>query len=353
MTTMRYTTVLLIVAAAVLTEACSSSAGKDTQADVKTEAVPVKVMTLSRQDIHPEIKTSGRFTTDDETYLSFKTGGVIGKIYVKEGDAIRRGQLLATLNLTEINAQVRQAQLAHDKASRDFQRVSNLYRDSVATLEQFQNARTGLELAAQQLEAAKFNQHYSEIRAVGDGYVLRKMASEGQVIESGTPVVQTNGAHRGKWILRAGVSDREWAWINVQDQALVSGESFGGQTLRAVVARKSESTDPATGLFTIELEVLGKTPVALASGMFGKAIISTSRTQSVWTIPYDAILDADATTGYVFVTPDHKKAYRVQIDILSIDRDHVLVARGLEQAESLIVSGSAYLRDQANITILP
>ena len=72
------------------------------------------------------IQTSGLFTTDDETYLAFKTGGIIEKIYVKEGDAIRKGQLLATLNLTEIEAQVAQARLSFEKAKRDF-RASKIY----------------------------------------------------------------------------------------------------------------------------------------------------------------------------------------------------------------------------------
>ncbi len=46
---------------------------------------------------------------------------------MKEGDAIKKGQLLATLNLTEIDASLQQAQLAYEKASRDLQRLNNLY----------------------------------------------------------------------------------------------------------------------------------------------------------------------------------------------------------------------------------
>ena len=189
---------LFILSAAWFTQSCSNSNGKNKNIERTSEVIPVRVMAIAQQELQPVIQTSGLFTTDDETNLAFKTGGIIEKMYVKEGDAIRKGQLLAALNLTEIEAQVAQARLSFEKAKRDFNRVENLYKDSVTTLEQFQNARTGMDVASRQLDAANFNRSYSEIRAMNNGFVLRKMASDGQVISSGTTVFQTNGAGQGK-----------------------------------------------------------------------------------------------------------------------------------------------------------
>jgi RND family efflux transporter MFP subunit len=342
--------VLSLLSAWVL-QACSSSEGKNTASIVNTDQIPVTVMKLEKKTVLSQVRASGQFTTDDETNLSFKTGGVIDRILVKEGDAIRKGQLLATLNLTEINAQVSQAQLAFEKAARDYSRVSNLYRDSVATLEQYQNAKTGLDVATQQYEAAKFNRSYSEIRALSNGFVLRKLASEGQVIQSGTAVVQTNGASKGKWLLKTGVSDKEWALIAVNDKAVVYTDAAAGQTFAAFVSRKSESTDPSTGSFTIELTLTGKLPASIATGMFGKAVITPSQSTQAWSIPYDALLDGDARSGYVFVTDDLKTARKAKVTVTGIDQDHVTVSSGLENAEALIIAGSAYLRDNSPIRI--
>ena len=133
-----------------------------------------------------KIPVSGQFTTDDEVMMSFKTTGIINKIFVKEGDAIKKGQVLATLNLTEIDAGLQQAQLAYEKAGRDLQRLNNLFNDSVATLEQVQNAKTTKDLAAQQLNTARFNRQYSEIHAEANGFVLRKLANEGQLVLQAT-----------------------------------------------------------------------------------------------------------------------------------------------------------------------
>jgi RND family efflux transporter MFP subunit len=347
---MKKISIIGIALIAWLSNACSKSSGEENAA-VKSEVIPVQVIPLQKKSMQPTLKVAGQFSTDDETNLAFKTGGVIARIFVKEGDAVRKGQLLATLNLTEINAQVTQAQLALEKATRDFNRVANLYKDSVATLEQFQNAKTGLEVARQQLQAAQFNQSYSEIRAVTDGFVLKKMANEGQVVSPGTTVFQTNGAKRGHWVLKAAISDREWALLKLNDAAEVHLDALPNEKFKAYVSRKSGGTDASTGSFTVELTLHGKLPSAIASGMFGKASITPSSQQEFWFIPYEALLDGDEKTGYVFVTHDGKTARKIPVQIASVDRDYILVDGGLDSATSLIVSGSAYLREGSAIEV--
>ncbi len=348
---MKSTTLLLIASVGLLGQACGKKEGYQASTPQPSETVPVHTLEIALEELQPVIQTAGLFTTDDETYLAFKTGGIIEKMFVKEGDVIRKGQLLATLNLTEIEAQVAQARLSFEKAKRDYARVENLYKDSVATLEQFQNARTGMEVASRQLDAANFNRSYSEIRSVANGFVLRKMASEGQVISPGSPVFQTNGAGQGKWILKTGVSDREWAMINIGDEAIVSTDALEGKQFNATVTRKSEGTDALNGSFLVEL-TLASPGKGLASGLFGKATINTSRKQHVWKIPYDALMDGDAQSGYVFVTDDHKTAHKVPVVVGSVEKDRVIILAGLEHAKTLIISGSAYLKDGSSIKIM-
>ena len=128
--------IILLAATGGLLQACNSSNGKETEASTLSEKIPVRVLEISRSEVQDRIQATGQFSTDDETFLAFKTGGVIEKVFVKEGDAIRKDQLLATLDLTEVDAGVTQAKLAFEKAQRDFERMTNLYNDSVATLEQ-------------------------------------------------------------------------------------------------------------------------------------------------------------------------------------------------------------------------
>ena len=345
----------LLLASAVLLSQTGCESKSESAGIQKSEVIPVKTIGLSPESGKREIAVAGQFTTDDEVNLSFKITGIVQSILVKEGDPVRKGQLLATLDQTEINAQVQQAQMAYEKAKRDHQRVMNLYTDSVATLEQLQNGETALEISRQQLNAATFNKNYTEIHAPKDGYVLKKVANVGQLISSGTTVLQTNGARAENWILRVGVSDKEWAAINIGDSARVEVDAVPGKLLKGNVSRKSQGVDRESGSFVVDIKLHEKVE-GIASGMFGKAIISSTTgnetDQLVWAIPYDALLDGDGRSGFVFVTNDGKTAKRVKVAVSAIEEDRVLINGGLENAKALIVAGSAYLTDNSPIKII-
>ena len=76
------------------------------------ETIAVKTASVKSNDAPAVITATGLITTANEARYSFKIGGVIEKIYVDEGQFFKRGQLLATLKLTEIDAQLAQASLA-------------------------------------------------------------------------------------------------------------------------------------------------------------------------------------------------------------------------------------------------
>lgn len=328
------------------------------QAERKSEisvqdTIPVKLMPINIGAGDSGIEATGVFTTDDETVLSFKNGGVISKITVKEGDAVRKGQLLASVLSSEVDAKAGQAKLAVEKARRDFERASKLYRDSVATLEQMQNAKTALDVAQQDLKSVSFNQQYSNIYSPVSGFVLAKMANEGQVVGPGTPILQVNGASNANWKLKVGVGDQQWSQIKVGDPAKISTDAMPTDTLDAVVSKKSEGLDPQTGTFTIFLELKEKPSYKLATGIFGKSIIMNSgmKAGNQWRIPFSALLDGNGREGYVFITEDGKTAKKQKIKVAKIENDDVLVAAGLEQAQSIIVSGSPYLVDGSAIVV--
>ena len=91
--------------------------------------------------------------------------------------------------------------------------------------------------------------------------------------------------------------------------------------------------------------------------MFGNGIITTGteirrQTSGKYLVhSYEALLDGDGSTGYVFVTNDNKTARRVKVIVAGVEKDHVIISQGLENSGSLIISGSAYLTDQSLITI--
>lgn len=347
MKTIFYKTSLIALSSFILLS-CSDKT-EEVKTDIPTDVIPVKVIELQSSNIKRVINASGQFTTEDETMLSFKTGGIINKIYVKEGEQIQKGQLLATLDLTEINAQVNQAQIGYEKAQRDFKRAENLYRDSVASIEQFQNAKSALDFAQQQLNAAKFNLTYSEIRSITDGVVLKKIMNEGQITGPGSPVIQINSKGNADWVLKVNLSDKDWAYINIGDSALVQIDAIGKENLKSVVSSKSESVDFMTGSFSVDIKLINNKKIDIASGMFGKAIIHPKTNNVAWKIPYEALLDGNANEGYVFVTNDLKIAKKIAVKVGEIEDNNVCIKSGLENYKYIITSGSAYLTDNSLI----
>jgi RND family efflux transporter MFP subunit len=342
--------VILAAATAVIVQSCVDSSGQGKAIPKTSDPIPVKVIALAKSSSDAHIITSGRITTDDEATLGFKTGGVVKAVYVREGDKVSKGQVLATLDLTEIDAVAVQAKLGLEKAERDLARIRNLYKDSVATLEQLQNTETAYELAKAQLNSVNFNRSFSQIKAPTAGYILKKFVNPGQVVGIGDPVLRTNGAGSSQWILRSGVSDKQWSNIRVGDEATIVVDAFPDKTFKGKVIRKSETADAATGAFTVEIG-LAKSAVNFATGMFASANVQTSLKSSSWTIPYDAVLDANGKEGFVFTTNDSKTAVKTPVVIESFNNESILISSGLENADALIVAGSAYLTDQSPITI--
>lgn len=316
------------------------------------DIIPVKVVELKKENVRSVIASSGQFSTDDETFLSFKTGGIIKTIFVKEGDAVKRGQLLAALELTEISAGVSQANEGYEKALRDYKRVNNLYKDSVTTLAQLQDAKTGLEISTHQLEIANYNLRHSEIKAICDGFILKKFVTVGTFVSPGMPILQTNGASKGNWILKVGVSDNEWSAIKINDSAIIEIDAAPDKKFEAKVFRKSEGVDLYTGTFTIELRLTKKPTVQLASGLFGRAVITPTQTLSSWLVPYDAILDGERNSAFVFTTEDYKTVRKMKVNIVEVRENNVLISEGLENSKALITSGSAYLNHGSSIRVV-
>jgi len=119
-----------------------------------------------------EIITTGSLSNKNEYQLSFMVGGIINYLSVDEGDYVKKGQLIAKINQTSVKVMTDRLNLAYDKAKRDYARVEALYKDKVVTLENLQNAKTGLESIRLQLENAKFSKQHATIIAPNSGRII-------------------------------------------------------------------------------------------------------------------------------------------------------------------------------------
>ena len=128
------TLVLLSVATITGLSLVISGCGRDVDAGPSESAeqpVNVFVKDIAAEKRALPIRSSGRLSTKAEVRLSFKIGGLVDRVFVDEGQRVKRGALLARLNLAEIDAQVMQAKSGLEKSKRDRDRAEGLYADSV------------------------------------------------------------------------------------------------------------------------------------------------------------------------------------------------------------------------------
>ena len=219
----------------LLTLTACSSKDAPVGTPVEAAAIPVRTAPSTSGPAGPSIGTNGLIASEDEMRLSFKTGGIIRRVAVREGDVVRKGQLLAELELAEVGAQAEQADQAAAKAERDLERGERLHADQVISLETLQNLRTQAAVARAGRKAARFNLGYSSIVAPRDGRVLRRLAEEREFIPPGQPVVVLGSAARGH-VVRTGLADREIVRVALGDIAEVRLDAYPDRVFAATVS---------------------------------------------------------------------------------------------------------------------
>jgi RND family efflux transporter MFP subunit len=334
----------------VLAAAC----GRSAKAEVTQgpDVVAVRTAAVAREWVTRPVEATGALHSKDEIELSFKMPGVIARVLVAEGQQVRRGQALATLDLREIDAQVMAARSAVTKAERDLARAEALYADSVATLAQVQDARTGAEVARSGLQGAAFNRRYATIVAPADGVVLRKLAQDGELVNPGTPVLVLGSSERGQ-VLRVGVADRDAVRLQPGDAATVRFDAFPGEEFAGAVREVAPAADPRTGTYQVEVSVTaGGRP--LASGLVGRAEIRPAAGTEMALVPIQSILEADGATATVYtLTDDGRRARRLPVTVGFIQGERVAVSGGLDGVGSVVTDGAAYLGDGAAVKVVP
>jgi membrane fusion protein, multidrug efflux system len=340
------TSLALISLTALLLAGCGPSTH-----ETAPKPTPVRVQPATTGPAMPAIATNGIVATKDEMRLSFKVGGVIKSIRVQEGDEVRKGQTLAEIELTEVNAQVEQAKQMAEKARRDLERGERLYQDQVISLEQLQDLRTQAAMAQAQLQSAQFNRGYATITAPSDGVVLRKLAEEREVVPAGQPVLMVGGRQRG-YVVRAALSDREVVQLKLGDPAEIRMDAYPQAAIAGTIAEIAGAAEEKTGLFPVEVR-FDSVPVSLASGLVAKLNLypASARTHRLTYVPIAAVVEGDGDRASVFIVSGDRVKRR-PVRVAFIAPQAVALAEGVQPGERVVTDGALYLQDNERIEVV-
>lgn len=334
-------------------------------------ADPVSVTLASPADdiSAATVVATGTYASRDEIPLGFKIGGVVHRVLVDEGEEVQRGQVLAVLDLREIDAAVAKAQVQVDKATRDQARLLRLVADSVATTVQLQDATSALDAARADLTSARVNREYATIIAPEAGTILQRQVTPGATVSPGGSMFVLGGARRGR-VLRAGLPDRDALRVQAGDSATVHFDALPSQRFGGRVVLIGRSADPRTGTYSVEIAL--RDAERLPSGLVGEARVhlrdtfrgrgaASDRGMTPRTLPADALLEADGDSATIYVLRDAATvsaagdstwtAARQRVAVLGIDGDRVQV-QGVTANARVVARGAPYVTPSTRLRVV-
>ncbi len=293
----------------------------------------------------------GHVASDEEVKLSFKIGGIISGLSADEGDYVKQGTQLASMRTTEIDAQVLKAQRALEKARRDLNRAQKMHREQAATLENVQDLTTLAEVSKADLDIAQFNQKYAKITSPVNGRILRKLAENEELVSPGQPIFIIASSQKSQ-VVKVSLSDRDITQINYGDKAKIFFDAFSKDTFEGSILQISESSDPRTGTFEVDIKV-DRRGKRLRNGYIGRVEILPRQITSYYKIPIDALVEGEGDLLTVFIPEKGDSiAYEIGLKPDFIGENYFTVKRSEDLVlNRVITSGAPYLLDKDVIRV--
>ncbi|GAA3925550.1 efflux RND transporter periplasmic adaptor subunit [Litoribacillus peritrichatus] len=310
---------------------------------------PVDTQPIEKTTSAIRFYSSGLVTNKAQSRLSFKTSGIIEKLTVEEGQKVKKGDLLAQLDLSEIVAQQRQAQADYKQANLDVARLEKLVSQRLAPKEKLDNAQIRQDKAKAALNIAEFNLKHSQIKAPTDGIIIKKHIEKDELVNAGQPILVFSPNSQG-WVVKAGLIDREAVYVNIGDQTTIELDAYPGHQLTGVISEMAAQANENTGLFEVEVRIEDQ-QLRLMSGLYAHINVLPAQQPVLYRIPTASLISANGKTGTVAqMNPVSRNIELKTVKMHSLSTDSVYVAYGLN-TEWPIVLGTPYnLRAQLTTT---
>ncbi|RZM27117.1 MAG: efflux RND transporter periplasmic adaptor subunit [Pedobacter sp.] len=340
---------IIIMSSIFMLVACSSNKDKEKAG----ETIPVSIIHPGTGALGDEISASGSISSEEESSLSFKVGGIVEKTFVTEGQEVKQGQLLARLNSSELSEQLRQADLNIAKLSRDEGRLQALVKDTIATVESLQNAQTALQTSRSQKQSILYNLSQTSIYAPCTGIIVRKEANEGEFKSPGAPIyVLASNAGKKKWVFKIALSDQERLKLKQGQQANVRLDALPGRNFTGKVSRLDKVPDAATGTYTCYISLDSADP-SLVYGLSGHLSLRlTSDGSSETLIPLASLSGLKDSTAFIYVLNPDTTAKKMSVHIRQIKGAEVSINEKLGQETAIVTYGKSNIREGVKLRIV-
>ena len=287
--------------------------------------------------------------------------GRIGKIYKKQGDVVKKGELLAELDTTTLKLQLEQATAAlgvakasYKDALVNYRRLKKLHEKDAISQMQYEKAQLNLEAADTQKKSAEANLNVikhtldnSYMKAPFDGIITTKYLEEGDMINPMMGMVPGVLAlmdlSKVKIILNVPSEDIEK--IQVGQSCKIQVSSLTGEIFFGTVYSKNFAADPVSKTFQVEV-VLKNPGIKIKAGVFAEVSVEILRKENTVLIPVSALTGESYVVLY-----DNGKAAKKEVKVGDRNENECEILNGLSGGELLVVEGNYDLKEGSPIVL--
>lgn len=348
---------------ALAVAAALASCSTDTKPRAEEKPVSVRTYSPVRAGAD-EITVSGMLSAKQTAAVSTKMMGTIEKIYVKQGDVVRQGQLLVVINATELAAKraqavamVTEADAAAKDAQKDLQRYEALRKQNSVSDKELENvslrhtsANARVQMARQGLREVSAMMAYTHLRAPFSGVVTQKMVDEGSIANPGMPLLMVEQS--GELNVTASVPESYVSQVKKGDEVKVDVKATG-TTVLGYVSELSPSATTTGGQYAMKVSLREQDRAALRAGMYATVRIQGkpgARTAPQVLVRKSSVVTKDQLQG-VYVASKDNKAVLHWVRLGNEAGDDVIVLSGLNGSERVIDRGGAKLYNGQKIRI--
>jgi membrane fusion protein (multidrug efflux system) len=261
-------------------------------------AVPVSVIKVAPENFAGYLEVQGRVDFDQNATVGARAAGTLTSVRVQRGDQVRKGQVLATVDASVLDANIAELRTRMELAKTVYEKQAGLWKQQIGTEVQYLQAKNNYE--ALQRNLASLNQQKALYNVVAPyaGVVDNVLPKLGETVAPGAPVVQLNSGQGGKVL--ADVSEAYAGSIKAGDKALVTLPDVGKEEIPSTVRTVSRTISATSRTFTVELRLPSQQASRLRPNMVATVRIKNYGNASATVLPVD-LIQHDEENAYVLV----------------------------------------------------
>jgi len=361
----------IMTSALILIVSGCGSSENEIEKQENRRAASVKVVKVKKGDISSYIFATGTITPIREARIGPKVEGRIEKIFVDEGDSVKKGQPLikleqstymsakneASASLGTAQSRLKKAGLDLENVARDFKRLSNLWAEKGISEQKYDKiltdyniAQAELNLAEAQLKEAAAGVAISEENlkdtvtyAPFSGFVVEKLMQEGEVSNWVTYLWDVlHIVDISKVKIECHISETNLVFLQLGKEVEFEVDSYPGKIFSEKITVINPKIDPINRTFLIKIEIPNP-DFKLRGGMFCRLKIAEQEKKGVLQVPKESLLVKNEKHTVFKMEAGKARAQIVQLGIS--DGDWVEVIEGLKEGELIVTEGIYALTD--------